>query len=288
MLNKLNKEEELVIKNKSTEHPFTGEYDDFFVEGEYICKQCNTTLFSSNDKFNSGCGWPSFDDEIPNTVEKVPDTDGKRTEIICANCKGHLGHIFEGEKLTKKDKRYCVNSISLRFIPKVSSTPIATIYLGGGCFWCTEAVFKLIPGVKNVSVGYSGGSKENPTYEEVCMGKTGHIEVTKVEYENNNATLQKILTVFFKTHDPTTPNRQGNDIGEQYKSAIFYTTLEQRDVSANAINQIKNAVTELRPFIKFYPAEKYHQNFYANNPNYPYCNIVIDPKIKKVEELLKN
>jgi peptide-methionine (R)-S-oxide reductase len=121
--NKLTNEEVLIIKGKGTEHPFTGEYDNFFVDGTYICRQCNNPLFSAKTKFDAGCGWPAFDDNFPDAVKRLPDVDGRRVEIQCANCGGHLGHVFEGEHLTDKDTRHCVNSLSIKFIPEGQELP---------------------------------------------------------------------------------------------------------------------------------------------------------------------
>jgi len=172
------------------------------------------------------------------------------------------------------------------------------IVLGGGCFWCTEAVFKMLKGVEAVTPGYAGGEGV-PTYEKVSSGNTGHAECTEVVYDNKEIQLEKILTVFFASHDPTTVNRQGADIGTQYRSVIFYTTDEQRRVIENFITELnnssefgKNIVTEVVPLDIFYKAEEYHLDYYNKNKNAPYCEIVINPKLEKVQkkfaELLKS
>ena len=155
---------------------------------------------------------------------------------------------------------------------------------GGGCFWCTEAVFKMMKGVVGVEPGYSGGTVEHPTYEQVSSGQTGHAEVTRVEYDPKLVRYEDLLTVFFGSHDPTTLNRQGHDVGPQYRSAIFYTTPEQRRAAAAAIADIDGAVTEIVPLEKFYPAEDYHKNFYERNQGESYCRIVINPKLEKVKK----
>lgn len=166
-----------------------------------------------------------------------------------------------------------------------------TIVLGGGCFWCTEAVFKMLKGVLSVEPGYAGGQKENPTYEEVSSGKTGHAEVTKIEYDPRIVSLNTLLTVFFATHDPTTIDRQGNDVGEQYRSIILYSTDEQKKISENFIKELQDSsiegnpiVTEVKMLEKFYPAEDYHKNYYENHKNQSYCQVIINPKLKKVQE----
>lgn len=173
------------------------------------------------------------------------------------------------------------------------------IVLGGGCFWCTEAVFRMLKGVSSVVPGYAGGQAENPNYDMVSSGKSGYAEVVKIEYDENVLDLNKILTVFFATHDPTTLNRQGADVGEQYRSVIFYTEEDQRDVIMDFIKNLnesskygKDIVTEVKPLEKFYEAETYHQDYYSKNQEVPYCQIVINPKLEKVQkefsELLKN
>jgi len=169
---------------------------------------------------------------------------------------------------------------------------------GGGCFWCTEAVFKMLKGVSKVLPGYAGGTKENPTYAEVCGGNTGHAEVIYIEYDPKVVLYENLLTVFFGTHDPTALNRQGNDVGTQYRSVIFYTTPEQKKKAEDFIKEINDSnsvgatiVTELLPLTKFYEAENYHHDYFANNPENPYCEVIINPKLEKVQnkfaELLK-
>ncbi len=162
------------------------------------------------------------------------------------------------------------------------------IYLGAGCFWCTEAVFRKIKGVTSVNVGYMGGTTQNPTYHDVCTGKTGYAEVAEITYDSNNGTLDKILEIFWHIHDPTTLNRQGADVGTQYRSVIFYTSKKQKNAAIKSMQveqkRLKNPiVTEIVPADKYYPAEDYHQNYYNNNSNEPYCKMIIAPKLKKIK-----
>lgn len=290
-LSKLTPEEERVIAGKGTEAPFSGEYDPLFEPGTYVCKRCGAPLYRSEAKFKSGCGWPSFDQEIKGAVKRVPDSDGMRMEIRCARCGAHLGHVFEGEGLTEKNVRHCVNSISMRFIPAKKAVKDDFIVLGAGCFWCTEAVYSRLKGVGKVTPGYSGGKTENPTYDEVCAGKTGHAEVAKVEYDPKAVTLGKILDLFFSIHDPTSLNRQGNDVGSQYRSVIFCATKEQKKAAEDFIRVLQKSygkpiVTEVKMLENFYPAEGYHQEFYEKNHYHPYCLLVIRPKLAKVKEKL--
>ncbi|MEI6864308.1 MAG: peptide-methionine (S)-S-oxide reductase MsrA [Candidatus Adlerbacteria bacterium] len=169
-----------------------------------------------------------------------------------------------------------------------------TIGFGGGCFWCTEAVFVMLKGVKSVEPGYAGGTVLNPTYEQVCGGNTGHIEVIKIEYNPDEIAFEELLRVFFATHDPTTPNRQGNDVGPQYNSAIFYTTPRQQEKAQHYIDVlnkggfVKPIVTQVRPLENYFPAEDYHKNYYEKNKQAGYCQLVIAPKVEKVEEKFKH
>lgn len=170
-----------------------------------------------------------------------------------------------------------------------------TITLGGGCYWCVEAVYENLNGVKSVVSGFSGGKTINPSYEEVSTGKTGFVEVVQITYDKNITNLDEIFKVFFTVHDPTTLNRQGADVGTQYRSVIFYKNEEQKNAANNIINALKKAkvyndpiVTVVEPFTKFYKAEDYHQNYYDNNKNQPYCKMVIQPKIEKFEKVFKD
>lgn len=170
-----------------------------------------------------------------------------------------------------------------------------TITLGGGCYWCMEAVFQQLNGVVQVVSGFSGGQVENPTYKEVCTGLTGHAEVVQIEFDSSKITLLEILKVFFTMHDPTTLNRQGNDVGTQYRSVVFYRNETQKDKIQTLIKALNDAnvypsaiVTQVEPFTKFYKAEDYHQNYYNDNKEQGYCRFVIQPKIKKLENVFKN
>lgn len=168
---------------------------------------------------------------------------------------------------------------------------IQTAIFGGGCFWCTEAVFEQLKGVVSVMPGYAGGTIEKPTYEQVCGGATGHAEVIKIEYDPSAISFEDLLTVFFATHDPTTMNRQGNDVGTQYRSVILYTSEEQEQKALEFIQKLNNAepksspiVTEVKPLEKFYEAEQYHRDYYKNNPSQSYCQVIISPKLEKLKE----
>lgn len=165
------------------------------------------------------------------------------------------------------------------------------IIFGGGCFWCVEAVLQNLRGVENVISGYTGGTVDNPTYEQVCTGMSGHVEAVEVTFDPSMITLSDLLAVFFSSHDPTTPNRQGNDTGTQYRSAIFYFSEAQKTIIEKFIDDLTASktfsepiVTEIKPAEVFYPAEKYHQNYYQNNSNQPYCQVVINPKITKLRQ----
>ena len=277
--NKLSDFEKYVIIDKGTEAPFSGEYYKHNLKGFFICKHCDSKLFKSEDKFDSGCGWPSFDDEIDGAIKQVLDADGKRTEIVCSNCGGHLGHVFFGESFTQKNKRHCVNSVSLQFIPEEINQEKymkETAYIAGGCFWGIEYHMKNVPGVLNTQVGYMGGKTKSPNYNEICSGETGHAEAVKVSFNPELVSFEKLCKLFFEIHDPTTINRQGPDIGTQYRSEIFYTNEIQKEISENLIKILKNkgysVVTRLSEYKYFYIAEDYHQDYYNKSGSLPYCH----------------
>jgi peptide methionine sulfoxide reductase msrA/msrB len=288
----LTPEEKRIIIDKGTEMPFTGKYWDYKEAGTYICRQCGAELYSSDDKFDSGCGWPSFDDAIPWAVKWVDDADGMRTEITCANCNGHLGHVFIGERMTDKNTRHCVNSLSMKFIPKKVEIPTyEKATFGGGCFRCIEAGVQRLKWVIQVQSWYSGGKREYPTYEHICTGCTGHIEVVQVTFDPAIISYETLLKVFFSLHSPTSVDRQGADAGEQYRSVIFYHDNTQRDIAEKLIAELnaswiydKPIVTQVSKLEAFRVAEWYHQDYYNQHGTKPYCQIVIDPKIAKLRK----
>ncbi|MDK2909038.1 MAG: peptide methionine sulfoxide reductase msrA/msrB [Bacteroidales bacterium] len=272
--------EEYVIVHKGTERPFSGKYYDFWEEGSYHCKRCGAELYLSTAKFDAGCGWPSFDDEVPGAVRRQPDADGHRTEIVCASCGAHLGHVFLGEGFTLKNTRHCVNSISLEFRPTaINHNNPDTATFAGGCFWGVEYYFKKVKGVLKTKVGYTGGHLDNPSYEQVCTGKTGHAEAIEIVFNPRQISYEELAKLFFEIHDPTQLNRQGPDVGTQYRSAIFYHNEEQKNIAQNLIQILKNkglkVVTELQPATEFWPAEKYHQDYYFKTGGVPYCHMRI-------------
>lgn len=273
LLAELSQKEKEIILNKGTERAFTGEYTDLAQEGTYYCKQCGSPLYTSQDKFHSSCGWPSFDDELPFAIERHTDADGSRIEIICATCKGHLGHVFLGEGLTDKDTRHCVNSLSLRF---EKGSPVAKAVFAGGCFWGVEHLFEQVDGVHAAMSGYTGGHLENPTYQDVLTHKTGHLEAVEVLYDPRVVSYEELAKYFFEIHDPTQTNGQGPDIGNQYLSSVFYRSRHEFDTVVKLISILEEKglkiATSLRPAAIFYPAEEYHQDYYALKGTQPYCH----------------
>ncbi|RMD73579.1 MAG: bifunctional methionine sulfoxide reductase B/A protein, partial [Lentisphaerae bacterium] len=264
--NPLSPEERRVIVEKGTEPPFSGEYNEHFANGVYCCRRCGAELYESDSKFRSHCGWPSFDDEIEGAVCRVPDADGVRTEIVCANCGGHLGHVFVGEQLTPKNIRHCVNSLSLRFVPADERPHLERAVFAGGCFWGVEYHLQQLPGVRTVVSGYTGGKVPYPSYRQVCSGNTGHVEAVLVRYDPSLVSYRDLAKVFFEIHDPTQKDGQGPDIGSQYRSAVFWYDDEQRRIVESLIAELRqrglDVATRVQKAGPFYAAEPYHQNYY--------------------------
>lgn len=286
-----------VSRNKDTERPFTGKYWDYEGKGTYYCAACGNILFRSDAKFASSCGWPSFfEQKNPKSITfKEDKTHGMiRTETLCGRCGGHLGHIFD-DGPAPTYKRYCMNSIALDFEPDELRNKVDTLVLGGGCFWCVEAVYEQLEGVQRVESGYSGGTEKDADYYTVSAGITDHVEVTRIVFDSDKTNLAEILSVFFVVHDPTTLNKQGADEGKQYRSVIFYRNEEQKKVAEAIIADLEKSkayknpiVTAVEPFQSFFKAEEYHQDYFKNNPEKSYCQMVIQPKMDKFEKVFKD
>lgn len=299
-----------IARGKETERPFCGLLLDNHEEGVYTCVCCGLPLFSSAAKFQSGTGWPSFFQPIAagNVGEAEDQSHGMvRVEILCARCDAHLGHVFpDGPPPT--GQRFCLNSESLSFTPQsrvaILADPaaagkgadsLATAVFAGGCFWCTEAVFEELAGVVAAESGYTGGTAETANYKAVCTGRTGHAEAIRITYDPARISYEQLLQVFFATHDPTSLNRQGDDVGTQYRSAIFYASEEERELAAAFIEDLQASdayhqpiVTTLEPLTGWYPAETYHQSFVCLNPTQGYVRAVALPKVAKVREEFKS
>ncbi len=275
--NELTPEESYIIDQKGTERPFSGKYNNFYEEGVYKCRKCDSALFKSQDKFNTGCGWPSFDDAIDGAVKRFTDKDGRRVEIVCSNCEAHLGHVFENEGFTEKNTRHCVNSTSLTFKSiENCCEQHGFAYFAAGCFWGVEHHFENFKGVHSAVSGYMGGHLDNPDYHSVCTGTTGHLEVVRVEYDECQVSFKELAKLFFEIHDFTQNNGQGPDIGSQYLSAIFYLNDAQKRVALELVDELEDlnfkVATSLHEASNFYEAEDYHQDYYKKNGKTPYCH----------------
>ncbi len=270
-----------IVRNKGTEHPFTGEYETWDKPGTFLCRQCGLALFTSHSKFHSGCGWPSFDEEIKHAVLSQPDFEGQRSEIVCSRCQAHLGHVFHGEHYTHKNTRHCVNSLSLDYVDDINIQDTEEALFACGCFWGVEYYFKKLAGVLKTEVGYSGGHKDYPSYQEVCSGNTGHVEAIRVIYDPKKLNYEQLAKYFFEIHDPVQADGQGPDIGGQYLSVIFYYDENQKNTAEKVIQILQNKnnkdknhkiSTKILPVSIFWPAEKYHQDYYQKTGKNPYCH----------------
>ncbi|HVP11239.1 MAG TPA: bifunctional methionine sulfoxide reductase B/A protein [Phycisphaerae bacterium] len=275
---KLDPEAYQITQKAGTEPAFCGTLLDNKKDGIYCCAVCGLPLFSSEHKFHSGTGWPSFYRPFdPEHVTRRSDRSYGmvRTEINCARCGSHLGHVFDdGPRPT--GERYCLNSVSLKFHAKEAelppeSRPVKTevAYFAGGCFWGIQHYFKQGPGVIDAVSGYMQGTVEHPTYEQVCTDKTGHAETVKVIFDPRRITYRRLLEAFFAMHDPTELDRQGPDVGKQYRSGIWYTTEEQKREAEGFIKALeaekrfggRKIATQVEAARNFWPAEEYHQDY---------------------------
>jgi len=264
-----------ILRAKATEPPFSGKYLEP-AQGSYLCRGCGQVLFRGDNQFHSGCGWPSFDQEITGAIIHRPDNDGRRTEILCGQCQGHLGHVFKNEGFTARNTRHCVNSLAMEFVPDTKVQTSEEIIFAAGCFWGVEHLLKQQTGVLLTQVGYCGGKLAYPTYQAICTGQTGHLEAVRVVFDPDSLKLEALIKYFFEIHDFTQQNGQGPDLGTQYLSAIFYYSQNQRLLSAAVIDKLMTkgyeVTTQLYPVSTFWPAEDYHQNYYQKTAKTPYCH----------------
>lgn len=267
---RLSREQYAILRQKGTEPAFCGIHWNNKKKGKYYCAGCGALLFSSGTKFDSGTGWPSFTKAEKSgavKLEKDSSMGMERVEVQCASCGGHLGHVFD-DGPAPSHKRYCINSASLRF-EEDAAEKLEKAAFAAGCFWGVEEEFRKMPGVKRTTVGYMGGKTARPTYELVCTGKTGHAETLLVEFDPKGIPYEKLLEKFFSLHDPTQRDRQGPDVGSQYRSAIFYFSSAQKKAAETARDSEQKKMryigrkiaTEIVKAKKFWPAEEYHQKY---------------------------
>lgn len=267
-----------VMRERGTERPFTSTCLNVHQEGTFVCAACGNPLFEAGTKFESGTGWPSFNQALEGErVVVARDTSHGmvRDEVNCARCGSHLGHVFnDGPPPT--GLRYCMNGVALRLVKLQKAT------FAAGCFWGVQAAFDATKGVLKTHAGYTGGHVENPTYEQVCSHTTGHAEAVEVEFDPEVVTYEQLLDLFWKIHDPRQKNRQGPDIGDNYRSAIFTHTPEQQTAalaSKAALEKRESGkgpvVTEIVPAGAFYPAELYHQHYKSQTCRLPHFSSVL-------------
>ena len=274
---KLTPAEEAVMVHKLTELPGSGIYEKSKDPGTFVCRRCGAALYRAEDKFDAGCGWPSFDAEVAGAVRRRTDADGECTELLCNTCGGHLGHLFTGERLTARNTRHCVNSISLDFVPLAMSTNrFERAIFAGGCFWGVQSLLQQARGVIRTTCGYTGGHTEHPTYDEVCSHTTGHAEAVEVIFDPKQTTFEAMARLFFEIHDPTQRDRQGPDFGDSYRSAVFYTSDKQQETTQRLIKELRkkklDVVTQVVPAATFWPAEDFHQDYFRKTGKTPYCH----------------
>jgi peptide methionine sulfoxide reductase msrA/msrB len=261
-----------VLRECGTERAFSGKYNIFFDKGTYFCAACGAPLFSSETKYDHGTGWPSFTAPLdPKNIEYRDDFSlgMMRVEVRCAACGSHLGHAFDDGPAPERT-HFCINSVALDFRPaEVKSSTAEVAAFAAGCFWGVEYKFSKHPGVISTVVGYSGGQAKNPTYGAVCSDKTGHAEAVQVTFDPSQVSYEQLVRFFFEIHDPTQLNRQGPDVGTQYRSVIFYHNEEQKKAAEKVKEEFdksgrfgKQIVTEVVRAADFYKAEDYHQGYY--------------------------
>lgn len=265
-----------IICDKGTESPHTGIYNSINLNGSYLCRRCGLALFRADSQFSASCGWPAFDQSLARTIKEIPDSDGSRMEIQCYRCGGHLGHVFTGEFFTSKNKRYCVNSLSIDFVADNTVLDTEEAILAGGCFWGVDYHMRQIYGVIKVESGYTGGILDEPDYHEVCLGNTGHYEAVRIIYDVAKTDYRTVLKCFFEIHDPTQHGGQGPDIGLRYQSRVFYYDKKQLEIAQELIQELTgngySVATNTKPVQPFWLAEDEHQNYYIKHNKLPSCH----------------